>query len=929
MSHVPNELIELTQRFAANESYYTKSNYNEAQARIEFIDPFFELLGWDMANRAGFAPAHRDVVHEDAVRVGSATKAPDYGFCAGGIRKFFVEAKKPSIALHGNGEAAFQLRRYAWSAKLPLSILTNFRELVVYDCRLQPHQDDAAAVARYLYIPCTAYAEKWDEITALFSKGAVLAGDFDLQAAAIRTKRGTAQVDTAFLAEVEGWRDVLARNIALRNQNLTQRELNFCVQRTIDRIVFLRICEDRGIEPYGNLLQTAKGAGVYGRLLTLFHAADDRYNSGLFAFHRERDRLEEPDLLTPGVEIDDAVLTHLLTHLYYPDSPYEFSILPADILGQVYEQFLGKVIQLTTDHRAKVEYKPEVKKAGGVCYTPSYVVDYMVSRTLGKALVNKTAGPRGSANDLRVLDPACGSGSFLIVAYQYLLEWHRNYYVEDGPPKHRRRLVQGAHGDWELTQGERKRILLNSIYGVDIDPQAVETTKLSLLLKVLEGGTERGVGIQLEFLHERALPDLGNNIKCGNSLVGSDFYDSVQMRLLDDEMKYHVNVFQWDFPCVAPSSGGSSTFDVVLGNPPYVFGEYHDQNVKAYLQSKYPMARAQYDTYSLFLEKSLQLARPKGIVSMIVPDALLARDEVAPVRGMLLENGLSDVYHCGLVFENRGVSAAIVTAERGTQPGTITSHVREGLRAVVEHACSRGRFVTDPSHRLLVHTSDEEAAVLDKLGAGSIRLGELVEVSRGEEIGKDDVYEEGPIPIVVGEDIGPFIVTPPRRYVRRHHKAASLYRAPKIVVMKTGSRPVAALDLLGRVTMQSVYNLHLRDEFGTVPLEAILAVLNGRVARFFVAKTFTSYKLLFPQLNQSTLDQIPFPRDLRGHEQDLRRGVARAEVLQERRRSRFGPAERAMDERELLATMGHIDELLYDLFGLSDEEITVVEAGTR
>ena len=225
------------------------------------------------------------------------------------------------------------------------------------------------------------------------------------------------------------------------------------------------------------------------------------------------------------------MLKPILAGLYYPQCPYEFSVLPAEILGQVYEQFLGKVIRLTPGHRAKVEEKPEVKKAGGVYYTPTYIVDYIVQQTVGKLVEGKTPAARGcSASHCAILDPACGSGSFLLGAYQYLLDYHRAVVRRrttrrstpraSSPP-----LYQGPGGDWRLTTAEKKRILLNNIYGVDIDRQAVEVTKLSLLLKVLEGETEETLGQQLSLWRERALPDLGDNIKCGNSLIGPDYFD--------------------------------------------------------------------------------------------------------------------------------------------------------------------------------------------------------------------------------------------------------------------------------------------------------------------------------------------------------------------------------------------------------------------
>ena len=400
---IPQSVQDLIKRFDENSAAYSASTYNEAQLRYEFLDPFFEALGWDMTNKQGYAEAYKEVIHEDAVKVGTVTKAPDYSFRIGGIRKFFVEAKKPFVNIKDAIDPAFQLRRYAWSAKLPLSVLTDFHEFAVYDCRQKPDQTDKASVGRILYIKYTEYLERWDEIASVFSKEAILKGSFDSFALKSKTKKGTTEVDDAFLNEIEKFRDLLAHNIALRNSGLSQRELNFAVQRIIDRLIFLRICEDRGIENYGRLQAHLNGANIYQRLRTLFREADEKYNSGLFQFKEEKGRTEAPDNITLDLTIDDKVLKDIIQNLYYPDSPYEFSVLPADILGQVYEQFLGKVIRLTAGHQAKVEDKPEVKKAGGVFYTPTYIVDYIVKNTVGKLLEDKT--PK-QASVLRILDPA-------------------------------------------------------------------------------------------------------------------------------------------------------------------------------------------------------------------------------------------------------------------------------------------------------------------------------------------------------------------------------------------------------------------------------------------------------------------------------------------------------------------------------------------
>ncbi len=185
-----------------------------------------------------------------------------------------------------------QLRRYGWTTKLSLSILSDFEEFAVYDCRFKPDKHDSAAAGRILYIPYTEYAARWREIAAVFSREAVLKGSFDKFAESSKAKRGTAEVDDAFLETIETWRKELAQNLALRNKKLSRRELNFAVQRIIDRIIFLRICEGRGIEDYGRLRALADGDKIYPRLCKLFEQADDRYNSGLFHFRAEKGRHE-------------------------------------------------------------------------------------------------------------------------------------------------------------------------------------------------------------------------------------------------------------------------------------------------------------------------------------------------------------------------------------------------------------------------------------------------------------------------------------------------------------------------------------------------------------------------------------------------------------------------------------------------------------
>ncbi|MGD0806261.1 MAG: N-6 DNA methylase, partial [Anaerolineales bacterium] len=525
-----NEIARLVKHFSTNQVAFLAQGYKEAQARQEFIDPLFIALNWDVHNQQQTAPEYREVIVEDSLEMAGheARKAPDYVFRIGRERKFFAEAKKPGVDLKTAAGPAYQLRRYAWSAKLPLSVLTDFQEWVAYDCRIRPSEGDKTSTARLAYMTYEEYADRWREIWDVFSREAVWGGSFDQFAQGGKGKRGTSEVDAEFLKEIESWRDSLAHNIALRNPDLTLEEMNDAVQRTIDRIIFLRMGEARGMEEYGQLQRIADRENIYAGLLALSKKADAKYNSGLFDFSKAGDQV------TPRLLVDDKTLKPILADLYYPQSPYEFSVLPVEILGNVYEQFLGKVIHLTESHHAKVEEKPEVKKGGGVYYTPSSIVEYIVKNTVGKQVEGKSPA---ELLGFRVLDPACGSGSFLLGAYTYLLDYYRNWYSTHEPGKNKKSVTQQADGSWQLTLPERKRILIENIFGVDIDHQAVEVTKLSLLLKVLEGVR------QLTLFTERALPNLDDNIKCGNSLIGTDYFD-LQLKPDDKELR-RVNPFDW------------------------------------------------------------------------------------------------------------------------------------------------------------------------------------------------------------------------------------------------------------------------------------------------------------------------------------------------------------------------------------------------
>lgn len=742
MPEAPREIVELVENFKRNLKAYKNPNYKEEQLKQEFLNPFFKALGWDVDNEQGAAPQYRDVIFEDSIKVGGGTKAPDYCFTLAGARKFFVEAKKPSVDIKIGIQPSYQLRRYAWSAKLPVSILSDFEEFSVYEARSRPKKNESAAMGRILYYTFEDYVDKWNEIYNIFSKEAVLKGKFDIFAEGTKKKRGTQEVDDEFLSEIESWRDLLAKNIALRNEKLSVEGLNYAVQQIIDRIVFLRMCEDRGIEPQDQLKSLLEDENIYEGFCKLCTNADEKYNSGLFHFKEEKGRNTPHDDLTMGLKIDDGVFKTIIKNIYYP-SPYEFSVIPVEILGHVYEQFLGKVIRLTAGHRAKVEEKPEVKKAGGVYYTPQFIVDYIVENTVGKLCEGKTPN---KVSELKILDPACGSGSFLLGAYTYLLKWHLDYYTNLSDKKRLKdKIYQGKGGEWFLTIKEKKQILLNNIYGVDIDPQAVEVTKLSLLLKVLEGENKDVIEAQQKLFRERALPDLESNIKCGNSLIGSDFYDS-DLTLSGEEV-VKINAFDWEdeFDKIMENSG----FDAVIGNPPYLriqtMKEWAPIEVEHYKKQYIAASKGNYDIYVVFVERGLHLINENGLLGFILPHKFFNAKYGEPLRSLIAKGkNLDKIVHFGdqQIFARATTYTNLLFLNKSGHNKFKFVKVDDLDKWKISKDANKGKIdlkkVTGEEWNFIV---GEGAKIIDKLGKIPFKLKDVVNgMFVGQQTSADTVY---------------------------------------------------------------------------------------------------------------------------------------------------------------------------------------------
>ena len=953
-----DEVAKLCQYFATNRQSFLAPGVKEAHVRQSLIDPFFEALGWDVRNASMAAPQYREVIPEDSLEVEGQQKAPDYTFRVGTLPKFYVEAKKCGVNISADPAQAYQLRRYGFSAKLALSILTDFEELGVYDCGSRPRPTDKASHARIQYFGFSEYPDRWREIWDVFSRESVWSGTFD-QYAASKRKRGTSEVDSEFLKDIEGWRDALARNLALRNGDLLVDDLNAAVQRIIDRIVFLRMAEDRGLESCGQLLKLCERPKIYDRFMSeLCRKADEKYNSGLFHFQKEPGVSDAPDTLTPRLVVEDNAIKPILQSLYFEHGcPYHFGVLPVEILGTVYERFLGKVIRLTAGHQAKVEEKPEVRKAGGVYYTPSYIVNYIVLNTIGTQIEGKSPADLAGGKTtppFRVLDMACGSGSFLLGAYQFLLDHCLKWHQSNLSKKHAKAVYQNAKGETRLTIGERKRILTTHIYGVDIDRQAVETTKLSLLLKALEGENDTTLSRQMTLFHERALPNLSDNIKCGNSLIASDF------SIIPEDL-VRVRAFDWlaQFPDAMKAGG----FDAVIGNPPYIFTRNQGipEDEKAYFYLSYKHQSVQLNTFGVFLERAHQIVRPKGFVGFITPNNWLTIDTFSPLRKFILTQ-TGDVAVINIlerVFEAANVDTCVVVLVK-KPPTTLT--VAEMQRQVVANVRTIPSVnVVSPKYivQIALVKDEGEIAVMRKIESVSKPLSELSTVSTGLKVyqtgkGKPKQTDRQKCDRVFhadrqvnstygryldGVDVSRYHLDWSREWLSYGEWIAEPRRSvpfsgPRLLVRQIPSSPPYLVH--GVFTVEACYNdINSMIVFSPkveTSLKFLLGVLNSRAVSFWFQKTFDKLqRKIFPQFKVRELASFPIPAiDLsnptkRARHDKLVELVDKMLALTPKLRGATAESEKAALQNAVTTTDAEIDRLVYELYGLTEEEIKIVE----
>ena len=949
------ELDRLVSNFDRNKAFHSSKDFQESQLRVDFVSPLFEALGWDVSNRAGNPPHLREVVVESRVEEKGHRRRADYTFQVSGQPRLVVETKRPSEDLE-DPKHILQLKKYAWNLQVRFAVLTNFLQTKIYAVPAPPvfTQPNEFLLEQVEFLQ---YLAKPDLLYGLLSKERVLEGALDKYFETIpkhkRDKayqrslfrlRGSKMVDDHFLDDLMEFRRDLARDIVQRNSRagLTEPEVNEAVQRVIDRIVFLRIGEDRGIIYDPTLLDLvekwgSKGSRVsfYPRLVEHFAGFNRPYNGLLF----------KPHSLSEGLDLSDEVLAGFIERISVETSPYRFDVIPVEILGSIYERFLGSVVRITPA-RVKVEEKPEVRKAGGVYYTPKYIVDYIVDQTVGKLLEGRT--PEQVA-EIRVLDPACGSGSFLLGAFtrimEYLVEWF-----------HRTPKASGKYGEWfyldetgsvRLTPYAKRHILLNNLFGVDIDPQACEVTQLSLYLKLLEGESAASLREHQAKGHAEAfLPDLRNNVKCGNSLIGTEFEEDEQMSLLEGKVRKRVNVFDWqvEFPKIMKGGG----FNAVIGNPPY--GASFTENVKTHLFSKYPILKGQPESYEYFLLTSLYLCCKTGFVSFIVPTNFIESQRAEGLRTTFLDSGhvrLISNFRYNVWPKNAAETLVIVyqkgmkgRSTRVVHPRSPDEFVREDNSIKIDQA----DWELTPGKRFLIRA---DARLISKIEKDKTQLGDLCDLTQGIIVYKTrqdsakNLYISNSSKgsgwkklLDTNSSVIRYGLTWGNMYLKYGNwlwcpRDSKYFESPKILFVRLRNR-LLSRKLIGTYDEEKYYN---RDNFNNIiakdlrySLKYILGLFNSLLLNYWYKAYFDNVNINPAQVRLIPIRPIDFSKrsDKAKHDKMVRLVERMLELHKELSKAK-SDHDKTLLQRQISSTDRQINSLVYDLYGLTKDEIKLVE----
>ena len=892
------EISKLVEKYEQLESGKLKT-CSEEDTKDKFIRPLFRALGWDFEDP-------EEVAAEEKISKGRV----DYAFRIEGIPKLFVEAKALKADL-GKTEFANQAINYAWHKGATWAVLTDFESIKVFNAELK------LVNPNFFDLSYKDFLDDFDQLW-LLSRESLERGDIDKEAERWGKKAKKIPVDKQLLSDLIRFRGLLTKNILKNNESkeLTGDELDEAVQRILDRLIFIRTLEDKQLEApvLQSIIREEGNKKTYKQLNELFRKIDDVYNSKLFLFH-----------LCDELIIDDDVLDGVISGLFKTSDNvvhYDFSAIDADILGNMYEQYLGHILTKTTK-RAKLAEGKAHKKEQGIYYTPAYVVDCIVKNTIGELAKNK----RFDLDNVRILDPACGSGSFLMKAFDYLVALNK----KDSNKKKKIKFDQTKLDSSEASgiYGKKVEILKNNIFGVDLDPKAVEIAQLNLLLKAAE--------------KKRRLPTLRESIRVGNSLID------------DSEVAGDI-AFNWkeEFKEIIDKGG----FDAVIGNPPYInavqLTKTLGRNTKDYWKSKYFSAKGTYDVYILFFEQALNVCREDGFVSFITPNKYLSSPYGKALRELICKNyklvkvlDLSKVK----VFDDPSVYP-IITVIQKTKPKK-QYHIdtekifSENMKDKKSYKISSKNLSFFPEYIWGILLSDN-VRIIEKIFKISKPLEEVAVVQATSTAAESDEFSKyinenpnGLRIINTGTIDRYFTAYGTTRFMNKGSKLMKpflditkisnnrrkLYKNPKIIIAKLALRIEGFLDRAGSYSSINTNCVHTPQE--EISIEYLTAIINSKLMSFIYSELFSGLRMSggYFQFQAPQLRVMPIVKASKKQQEKVLSLVKKIILLNE---SNYKIGDKKTDENARLKTEiekidNQIDQEVYNIYNLTKDEIKIVE----
>lgn len=566
-----------------------------------WLNELLAIFGWNVQDTSQVLQERtlRGVHRERLDTIHAHHRRPDYTLVNGPNIKTFLDAKALSVDIFTSADAAYQIRCYGWSARVPCAFVSNLEQLVIYDTRFIPAENQPANAGTKQFT-IDSYLENFDSIFDHLWHDNICDNNLE-RLYETRAAEGRNQVDKLFTDILSDFRLTLATNLLVNNNALVTNDavLNYYTQVILDRIVFIRVCESKGIEEIETLLNFAHAEGGFWHNFkqSCYMEFYSHYDGAMF------DRDDRFQRLC----LDDDVLMQFINKLYYP-YPYRFDVIPVKVIAGIYEEFLGEQLCIRNGLVTK-ETKDEYVRTNGAVCTPEHIVDMVCKQTLQLENINTIE----ELLNIKLLDPCCGSGVFAIASYDILANKMMEILAQNEEQ-------QALHTSYFcivedqlfLTVEGRRALVTNCIHGIDCDESAVEVTKMSLALKIVDGSNPlawNNIGV----FGERILRDIAQNIKLGNTLVsgitGVTPDEALAIKPID-----LVSAFQDVFAL----HGG---FSYVIGNPPYVETKHYKAALPImhrFLSNSYVSFEGKADLAVLFIERCMELLSGTGKLGFII-----------------------------------------------------------------------------------------------------------------------------------------------------------------------------------------------------------------------------------------------------------------------------------------------------------------------